>query len=98
MVRDNMLPLREATSVMENINAEANYKSYSNSPDRVDGAVHNTAHIRKGVSYDYKNGETLPSVEFAFSRNGVAMRSMIVVDMDAARAMRDRLDAILNAA
>ena len=38
---------------MKNQNAEQNYARFSVNPDRIDGAVHNTATARLGVAFNY---------------------------------------------
>jgi len=76
---------------------EENYAKFSNDPDRIDGAVHNTTTARIGVAFNYSAMEPLDAVEIAFSNEPHGnMRSIMVVDMAAAKALRDCLDAALR--
>jgi hypothetical protein len=81
---------------MKNQNAEQNYARFSVNPDRIDGAVHNTATARLGVGFNYNAMEQIDAVEIAFANEPHGnVRSVMVVDMAAAKALRDRLDAVL---
>ena len=67
------------------------------SPDRIDGVVHNTATARLGVAFNYSAMEEIDAVEIAFYNEPRGnMRSIMVVDVVAAKALRDRLDAALK--
>jgi len=76
---------------------EENYARFCKDPDRIDGAVHNTATARLGVAFNYSAMEPLDAVEIAFTTEPHGnIRSIMVVDMAAAKALRDRLDAALK--
>lgn len=77
--------------------AEQNYARYSASPDRIDGAVHNTVTARLGVAFNYSAMEEIDAVEIAFANEPHGnMRSIMVADIAAAKSLRDRLDAALK--
>ena len=77
--------------------ANPNYASFNLSPDRIDGSLHNTAKARLGVGFNYSAMELLPAIEIAVSNEPYGnMRSLLVVDMEAAKALRDQLDAALK--
>ncbi len=81
---------------MKSEHAEENYARYSKDPDRIDGAVHNTATARLGLAFNYSAMEQIDAVEIAFANEPHGnMRSIMVVDMEAAKVLRDRLDALL---
>ena len=78
------------------MNTDPNYARFSATPDRIDGAIHNTATALRGVAFNYSAKEQIDAVEIAFANEPHGnMRSILVVDMEAARALRDQLDAIL---
>jgi len=78
------------------MNIDPNYARFSANPDRLDGAVQNTATARMGVAFNYSAKEQIDAVEIAFANEPHGnMRSILVVDMKAARTLRDQLDAIL---
>jgi len=82
---------------MKSEHAEQNYARFSASPDRIDGAVQNTVTARLGVAFNYSAMEQIDAVEVAFANEPHGnMRSVMVVDMAAAKALRDRLDAALK--
>ena len=82
---------------MKSEQAEQNYAKFSTAPDRIDGAVHNTTTARLGVAFNYSAMEQMDAVEIAFANEPHGnMRSIMVVDMAAAKALRDRLDAALK--
>jgi len=82
---------------MKSENAEQNYAKFSAASDRIDGAVHNTTTARLGVAFNYSAMEQIDAVEIAFANEPHGnMRSIMVVDMAAAKALRDRLDAALK--
>ena len=72
---------------MKSKQAEENYARFSANPDRIDGAVHNTATARLGVGFNYSAMEQIDAVEIAFANEPHGnMRSVMVVDMAAAKA------------
>ena len=82
---------------MKSEQAEQNYAKFRTAPDRIDGAVHNTATARLGIAFNYSAMEQIDAVEIAFANEPHGnMRSIMVVDMAAAKALRDRLDAALK--
>lgn len=77
--------------------AEQNYVRFSKNADRIDGAVHNTVSARLGVAFNYSAMEEIGAVEFAFTNEPHGnIRSIMVVDLNAARALRDRLNALIH--
>ena len=82
---------------MKSEQAEQNYAKFSAALDRIDGAVHNTTTARLGVAFNYSAMEQIDAVEIAFANEPHGnMRSIMVIDMAAAKALRDRLDAVLK--
>lgn len=82
---------------MKSERAEQNYARYSARPDRIDGAVHNTVTARLGIAFNYSAMEAIDAIEIAFANEPHGnMRSILVADIAAAKALRDRLDAGLN--
>ena len=76
---------------------EQSYARFSASPDRIDGAVQNTVSARLGVAFNYSAMDQMDAVEIAFNNEPIGTtRYMMVVDMAAAKALRDRLDAALK--
>ena len=76
---------------------EQSYARFSASPDRIDGAVQNTVSARLGVAFNYSAMDQMDAVEIAFNNEPIGTtRYMMVVDMAAAKALRDRLDAVLK--
>ena len=76
---------------------EENYVRFSKDPTRIDGSVHNTVSARLGSAFNYRAMESLDAVEMAFTVEPYGnIRSILVVDMDAAKALRDQLDEILK--
>ena len=76
---------------------EQSYARFSASPDRIDGAVQNTVTARLGVAFNYSVMDQMDAVEIAFNNEPIGTtRYMMVVDMAAAKALRDRLDAALK--
>jgi hypothetical protein len=70
---------------------------FSANPDRIEGAIHNTATDRLGVAFNFSAMEPVDAIEIAFANEPHGnMRSIMVVDMTAARALRDRLNAIIH--
>jgi hypothetical protein len=70
---------------------------FSANPDRIEGAIHNTATARLGVAFNFSAMEPVDAIEIAFANEPHGnMRSIMVVDMTAARALRDRLNAIIH--
>lgn len=81
---------------MESEHAKENYRRFSNSPDRIDGAVHNMVSVRRGVAFDYRVMKLMDAVEIGFTVEPHGnMRSVMVVDIAAAKALLDALDAVL---
>jgi hypothetical protein len=79
------------------MNPQDNYARFSTNPDRIDGAIHNTAAARLGVGFNYSAMEEIDVIEIAFANEPHGnMRSILVVDMNAATALRDRLNALLH--
>lgn len=77
---------------------EENYTRFSRNPARIDGAIHNRAVARLGVGFDNNLGDAVDAVEIAFTAEPHGnIRSMMVIDMATAKALRDQLDAIINA-
>ena len=73
-----------------------NYAAFRASPDCIDGAIHNTAVARAGRAFDWRMQQSVPAIEIAFANEPHGnMRSVMVVDLQAAKALRDQLDAIL---
>jgi len=82
---------------MKSEHAEQNYARFSASPDRIDGAVQNTVTARLGVAFNYSAMDQMDAVEIAFNNEPIGTtRYLMVVDMAAAKALRDRLDAALK--
>jgi len=76
---------------------EQSYARFSASPDRIDGAVQNTVSARLGVAFNYSAMDQMDAVEIAFNNEPIGTtRYMMVVDMAAAKALRDRIDAALK--
>ena len=76
---------------------EQSYARFSASPDRIDGAVQNTVTARLGVAFNYSAMDQMDAVEIAFNNEPIGTtRYLMVVDMAAAKALRDRLDAVLK--
>lgn len=76
---------------------EENYQRFSKGPDRIDGSVHNRVVARLGTAFDYGEMEPLDVVEMAFTVEPHGnIRSMMVVDMAAAKSLRDQLDAAIK--
>lgn len=79
------------------MDTQDNYARFSANPDRIEGAIHNTATARLGVGFNYSAMEPVDAVEIAFANEPHGnMRSILVVDMTAARALRDRLNELLE--
>jgi len=73
------------------------YDAYSNRTDRISGAIHNTVTATAGTGFDYGEYEPLAVVEVAFTVEPHGnMRSLMVMDLPAAKALRDQLNAILK--
>ena len=69
------------------MNPQDNYTHFSQNPDRIDGAIHNTATARLGVGFNYSAMEEIDAIEIAFANEPHGnMRSIMVVDLNAARA------------
>jgi len=82
---------------MKSEQAQQNYAKFSQDPDCIHGAVHNTATARLGVAFNYSAMEPVDAVEIAFNNEPIGTtRYLMVVDMAAAKALRDRLDAALK--
>ena len=82
---------------MKSEQAEQNYARFSTSTDRIDGAVHNTVTARLGDAFNYSAMHQIDAVEIAFANEPHGnMRSSMVVDMEAAKALRDRLNELLG--
>ena len=76
---------------------EQSYARFSASPDRIDGAVQNTVTARLGVAFNYSAMDQMDAVEIAFNNEPIGTtRYLMVVDMAAAKVLRDRLDAVLK--
>jgi hypothetical protein len=79
------------------MNNEENYAAFSKNPDRIEGSIHNTATVRLGVGFNFQSMESVDAIEIAFANEPHGnMRSILVVDMTAARALRDRLNALIH--
>lgn len=79
-----------------NTQHEENYARFAARPDRIDGALNNTAKARLGPAFNYGIHDEVPSVEIAFSNEPHGnVRSIMVVDMAAARSLRDQLNALI---
>ena len=52
---------------MKSEQAEQNYAKFNAVPDRIDGAIHNTATTRLGVAFNYSAMEQIDAVEIAFT-------------------------------
>jgi alkyl hydroperoxide reductase subunit AhpC len=82
---------------MKSEQAEQNYAKFSASPDRIDGSIHNTTTARLGVAFNYNAMEQVDAVEIAFTIEPHGnMRSIMVVDINAARSLRNMLDVVLD--
>jgi hypothetical protein len=82
---------------MKSERAEENYARFSNDPARIDGSVHNTVSARLGTAFNYSAMEPMDAIEIAFANEPHGnMRSVLVADMAAAKALRDQLDQILK--
>ena len=82
---------------MKSEQSEQNYAKFSKDPDRIDGAVHNTANARQGIAFNYSAMELMDAVEIAFNNEPIGTtRYLMVVDMAAAKALRDQLDAAIK--
>lgn len=76
---------------------EENYASFSKNPDRIEGSIHNTATVRLGIGFNFQAMEPVAAIELAFTNEPHGnMRSILVVDMSAARKLRDRLNALIH--
>ena len=79
------------------MDTDLNYACFSANPDRIDGAVQHTVTARMGVAFNYSAMDQMDAVEIAFANEPHGnMRSIMVVDMTAARALRDRLNALIH--
>ena len=79
------------------MNTDSNYACFSQNPDRIDGAVQNTVTARLGVAFNYSAMDQMDAVEIAFNNEPIGTtRYLMVVDIAAAKALRDRLDAALK--
>jgi len=79
------------------MNAEQNYARFSANVERIDGAIHNTATARLGVGFNYSAMEPVAAIEIAFANEPHGnMRSIMGVDMAAAKALRNRLNELLG--
>ena len=79
------------------MNTDSNYACFSQNPDRIDGAVQNTVTARLGVAFNYSVMDQMDAVEIAFNNEPIGTtRYLMVVDMESARALRDRLNEILG--
>jgi hypothetical protein len=77
--------------------AEQNFARFIERQDRIEGAIHNTASARMGVAFNFSAMEEIDAVEIAFANEPHGnMRSILVVDLNAARALRDRLNALIH--
>ena len=77
--------------------SNANYATFKASPNQIEGAIHNTANARKGVAFRYRENEIVDAVEIAFCDEPHGnMRSVLVIDMEAAKRLRHQLDQILD--
>ena len=75
---------------------EENFARFTTNPDRIDGMIHNTASARMGVAFSLSTMEEIDAVEITFTNTPHGnMRSTMVVDLNAARALRDRLNALI---
>ena len=82
---------------MRSEEAEQNYVRFNADPDRIEGAIHNTATARLGAGFNYSAMEPVDAVEIAFANEPHGnMRSIMVVDITAARALRDTLNALIH--
>jgi|GEM_PF-6096019 len=85
----------KATTQSNQVNAT--YTQWSNSSTRIDGAVHNTVIARRGLTFNYRTEQPFEAVEISFANEPYGnMRSILVADMAAARALRDQLNRILG--
>lgn len=76
---------------------EENYARFASNPKRIDGAVNNTAKARLGAAFNYSAGEQIDAVEMAFASEPHGnMRTIMVVDMAAARSLRDQLNTLMH--
>jgi len=74
-----------------------NYAAFRANPDCIDGAIQNTTVARAGRAFDWKMQQSVPAVEIAFNNEPIGTtRYLMVVDMEAVRALRDRLNEILG--
>lgn len=74
-----------------------NYAAFRTNPDCIEGAIQNTAVVRAGRAFDWKMQQSVPAIEIAFNNEPTGTtRYLMVVDMEAARALRDRLNEILK--
>jgi len=79
------------------MNPEDNYAAFSKNPDRIEGAIHNTATVRLGVAFNFQAMEPVDAIEIAFANEPHGnMRSILVADMNATRVLRDRLNALIH--
>jgi len=74
-----------------------NYAVFRANPDCIDGAIQNTTVARAGRAFDWKMQQSVHAVEIAFNNEPIGTtRYLMVIDMAAAKALRDQLDAILS--
>lgn len=79
------------------MNNEENYAAFSKNPDRIEGSIHNTATVRLGIGFNFQAMESVDAIEIAFANEPHGnMRSILAVDMTAARALRDRLNVLIH--
>ncbi len=77
--------------------AEQNFARFSASPDRIHGVIHNTANARLGTAFNFSAMEEIDAVELSFVNNPPGnVRLIMVVDLNAARTLRDRLNALIH--
>ena len=96
MAKKFQRPSFKENKTMKSEQAEQNYAKFNAAPDRIDGAIHNTATARIGVAFNYSAMEQIDAVEIAFTNEPHGnMRSIMVVDMNTARALRDKLNALI---
>ena len=74
-----------------------NYAKFRANPNRIDGAIQNTAVARAGAAFSWSAMQAVPAVEIAFNNEPLGTtRYLMVVDMEAAKALRDSLKEILG--
>ncbi|XHR27633.1 MAG: hypothetical protein ACFUZC_17035 [Chthoniobacteraceae bacterium] len=77
--------------------AEQNFARFTEQQDRIEGSIHNTVNARLGTAFNFLSMEETDAVEIAFANEPHGnMRSILVVDLNAARTLRDRLNALIH--